>query len=83
MGPLPRRGVVSYSVGYVVYFIAGIGGFIRVVQGHGPGPVVIVSLVASSLLVVAVWWFDIRAGRIESPPGFMEGLRRLRRLGRR
>jgi hypothetical protein len=44
---------------------------------------VILSVLLSSLLVGAVGWLDYRAGRIEPLPGFLEGLRRLWRLGRR
>jgi hypothetical protein len=82
-GPLPRRSVIGYVVGYVTFFVAGISGFVRLAQGHGPGPLAILSVLLASLLVVVVGWSDYRAGRIEPPPGFTEGLRRLWRLGRR
>jgi hypothetical protein len=82
-GPLPRRSIVGYTAGYLVFFVAGVIGFIRLGQGHGPGPLVILSVLLSSLLVGAVGWLDFLAGRIEPPPGFMEGLGRLWRLGRR
>ena len=59
------------------------GKVIRLAQGHGPGPLVVLLVLLSSLLVGAVGWLKFRAGRIEPPPGFMEGLRRLWRLGRR
>jgi hypothetical protein len=82
-GPLPRRSIMGYTAGYLMFFVAGLIGFIRLARGHAPGPLVILSVLLSSLLVGAVGWLDYRAGRIEPPPGFMEGLRRLWRLGRR
>ena len=78
-GRLPRRSVVGYVVGYVVFIAAMVAGFIRVAQGHRPGLMVVVPLVAASILVVAIGFSDIRAGRVEPPPGFGEVLRRLRR----
>jgi hypothetical protein len=76
-GRLPRRRVIGYAVGYVVFVAAMVGGFIRLAQGHRPGLIVVVALVAASILVVAIGFSDIRAGRVEPPPGFVEVLRRL------
>jgi hypothetical protein len=70
--------VVGYAVGYVVFFAAMVAGFIRVAQGHRPGLIVAVPLVAASILVVAIGVANLRAGRVEPPPGFVEVLRRLR-----
>jgi hypothetical protein len=81
-GPLPRRSIMGYTAGYLVFFFAGLIGFIRLAQGYAPGPLVVLSVLLSSLLVGAVGWLDYRAGRIDPPPGFLEGLRRLWRLGR-
>jgi hypothetical protein len=78
-GGLPRRSGVGYVVGYVVFIAAMGAGFIRVAQGHRPGLIVVVPLVAASILVVAIGFSDIRAGRVEPPRGFVEALRRLRR----
>ena len=64
---------MGYTAGYLMFFVAGLIGFIRLAQGHGPGPLVVLSVLLSSLLVGAVGWLDFRAGRIEPPPGFMEG----------
>lgn len=76
-GPLPRRGVLGYVVGYALFLVAGISGFIRLAQGRGPAPLVVLGVLLSSLLVGVVGWSDLRAGRIQPPPGFAEGLRRL------
>jgi hypothetical protein len=62
----------------MVFVAAVIAGFIRVAQGHRPGLLVIVLLVAASILGVAVGFSDIRAGRVELPPGLVEVLRQLR-----
>jgi hypothetical protein len=78
-GRLPRRSVVRYAVGYLVFVAAMVAGFIRVAQGHRPGLIVVVPLIAASILVVAIGFSDLRAGRVEPPPGFVEVLRRLRR----
>jgi hypothetical protein len=71
--------VVGYAVGYMVFFAAMVAGFIRAAQGHRPGLIVAVPLVAASILVVAIGFSDLRAGRVEPPPGFVEVLRRHRR----
>jgi hypothetical protein len=78
-GRLPRRSVAGYTVSYAVFVAAMIAGFIRVAQVHKPGLLVIVPLVAASILGVAVGFSDMRAGRVELPPGLVEVLRRLRR----
>jgi hypothetical protein len=77
--PLPRWSAVGYAVSYAVWVAAGIAGFVRVAQGHTPGLLIIVVLAASSILGVAIMFLDIRAGRVEPPPGLVEVLRRLRR----
>ena len=76
-GPLPRRSMVGYAVGYALFLVAGVGGFIRLAQGHGPGPLVVLGVLLSPLLVGVIGWSDLRAGRIQLPTGFAEGLRRL------
>jgi hypothetical protein len=77
--PLPRWSVAGHAVGYAAWVIAGTAGFVRVAQGHTPGLLIIVALAASSILGVAIMFLDVRAGRVELPPGFVEVLRRLRR----
>jgi hypothetical protein len=77
--PLPPWSVAGYTVSYAVYFAAGIAAFIRLTQGHRPGLLIAVALAASSILGVAIMFLDVRAGRVELPPGFVEVLRRLRR----
>jgi hypothetical protein len=76
--PLPRWSVAGYAVSYAAWVAAGIAGFVRVAQGHTPGLLVIVALAASSILGMAIWFLDIRAGRVELPPGLVEVLRRFR-----
>jgi hypothetical protein len=71
--------VAGYTVSYAVFVAVMIAGFIRVTQGHRLGLLVIVPLVAASVLGVAIGFSDLRAGRVELPPGLVEGLRRLRR----
>jgi hypothetical protein len=77
--PLPRWSLAGYAVSYAVFGVAMIAGFVRVAQGLTPGLLITVALAASSILGVAIMFLDIRAGRVEPPPGFMEVLRRLRR----
>jgi anti-sigma-K factor RskA len=77
--PLPRWSVAGYAVSYTVWVAAGIALFVRVARGHTPGLLVIVALAASSILGVAIGFLDVRAGRVELPPGFVEMLGRLRR----
>jgi hypothetical protein len=78
-GRLPRRSVAGYTVSYAVFVAAMIAGFIQVAQGHRPGLLVVVPLVAASILGVAIGFSDMRAGRVELPPGLVEVLGRLRR----
>ena len=78
-GRLPPRSVAGYAISYAVVAAAMIAGFIRVAQGHRPGIMVVVPLVAASILGVAIGFLDMRAGRVAPPPGFVEVLRRLRR----
>jgi hypothetical protein len=66
-------------VGYALFVAAMVAGFIRVARGHRPGLIVVVPLVGACILVVAIGFSDIRAGRVEPPPGFVEVLGRLRR----
>jgi anti-sigma-K factor RskA len=77
--PLPRWSVAGYAVSYAVWVVAGIALFVRVARGHTPGLLVIVALTASSILGVAIGFADLRAGRVELPPGFVDVLRRLPR----
>jgi hypothetical protein len=78
-GRLRPRSVAGYAISYAVFAAAMIAGFIRVAQGHRPGLMVVVPLVAASILGVAIGFMDMRAGRVAPPPGFVEVLRRLRR----
>jgi hypothetical protein len=78
-GRLPRRSAAGYAASYGMFVAAMIAGFIRVAQGFRPGLLVVVPLVAASILGVAIGFSDMRAGRVELPPGLVEALRRLRR----
>ena len=79
VGRLPPRSVVGYAASWAVYIAAAIVGFARVAQGHEAGLLVILAVVGSSIMGVVIGLLDIRAGRVEPPPGFVEVLRRHRR----